>query len=176
MTQYNERKSFTSIYSYAIPTKEAVSSIIDFAQGSRILEVGSGRALWAYLINQMAHADMCIPTDCATRSNNMYENLRGGTTYMEVEVVQAETAIELHPECDTLLSIWPSYAQDWIGDTLKAFNGSRFVYVGEEMGGCTGGDNLFEELGKNWECANSIGIPQWWGIHDEVCLYRRKAV
>ena len=57
---------------------------------------------------------------------------------------------------------------------LKQFNGDRFVYIGESRGGCTADNTFFEILNSNWTFVESVDIPQWDGIHDEMNMWKRK--
>jgi hypothetical protein len=60
---------------------------------------------------------------------------------------------------------------------LRAYHaagGSTVAYVGEGGGGCTADDRFFGLLESHWETVEEIAIPQWWGLHDWLWIYRRK--
>jgi len=59
-------------------------------------------------------------------------------------------------------------------ETLKAFKGNKIIFVGEGKGGCTGCDNFFQELEKNWTETDYISIPHWLGMHDSLMFFVRK--
>jgi len=46
----------------------------------------------------------------------------------------------------------------------------------EGEGGCTGDDGFHAALAEQWELTASYEIPQWHGIHDDVCVYVRRVV
>jgi len=58
---------------------------------------------------------------------------------------------------------------------LARYGGARIVYIGEGEGGCTGDDDFHAALAKQWKLAASYEIPQWDGVHDDVCVYVRRA-
>jgi len=169
------RDTFLARFAYAIPTPEVIDRIIAFADGP-IVEVGAGRGLWAHLIQ--LHGGAIRPTDLhasghAMLATNEYERLREGATWTTVEQGNALTVAATAEE-SILLFVWPSYAERWPTDALKAFRGERVIYIGESDGGCTGDDAFHETLARDWTLAEEITIPQWWGIHDALFLYSRK--
>ncbi len=172
--QYNRRETFCRDYAYAVPTEEAIQRILAFADGP-IVEIGAGRGLWAHLL-QLAGGTV-RPTDIAASGlsmlgTNEYLHLKEGATWTHIEALDAVTAARTATE-PTLLTIWPAYMGSWSGAALKAFTGQRVVYVGESDGGCTGDEPFHEELAAHWTLDSEVAIPQWWGIHDNVWLYRR---
>ena len=164
--------NFRSKYSYAIPSKEAIHAILQFADEDLILEVGAGRGLWAKLLNDLHGKPVVFPTDAHTLDTNLY--FRGGENWTPIEIIQSVDAIEKYKNCNVLFSVWPSYDESWIGDALVAFRGKKFVYIGEGVDGCTGGKNLFSELAENWELVGTHVIPTWVGMHDKIWFYTRK--
>jgi hypothetical protein len=76
----------------------------------------------------------------------------------------------------TLLSIWPAYAEGWAAAALAVFRGSRLIYTGEGNGGCTADDAFHDLLDRDWSLHAEIDIPQWWGLHDGLFLFNRKAL
>ena len=174
ITEYAHKDKFRSRFSYAVPTKEAIYKIISFANGGTILEVGAGRGLWAHLINLTTGAKTCIPTDSCANEFNEFIAVKGGTNWCGITVIPGLDAVKSNRGANVLMSIWP-YMDEWSGEALVEFQGNKFIFVGEHEGGCTGGDNMFEELDKNWELIESVGIPQWDDMHDEMWLYERKS-
>lgn len=74
-----------------------------------------------------------------------------------------------------LFLCWPPYDKDFAYNVLKAYQGNTLIYVGEGEGGCTGDDNFFKLLEKEWEeVAYDDGFTSWSGIHDQLIIYRRK--
>jgi len=94
-----------------------------------------------------------------------------------------------------LLLSWPPYNDDTGAKALEAYHaadGRDVIYVGEGNGGCTGDDRMHALLGDGYcssydddhtDCIctveqlfkeiTSMPVPQWWGIHDRLTIYRR---
>jgi hypothetical protein len=58
-------------------------------------------------------------------------------------------------------------------ECLNAYRGDRFVYIGEDCGGCTGDKEFFEILEQQWEEIEDHNIKQWQGVHDRIVVYQR---
>jgi hypothetical protein len=166
-----DRSMFTEDYAWAIPSREAVGSIVEFAGSKRIVEVGSGLGLWAGLIK--ATGGSIIPTD-----SFVSHGISGGR-YAPVERIDGVDAINKYrPEI--LMICWPGYDEPFAANVLEAFEAlgnpdAKLIYIGEGWGGCTGDDRFFSMLGRSWEQVKEVEIPQWWGIHDQLYMYKRKA-
>ena len=57
-------------------------------------------------------------------------------------------------------------------DALAAYVGNRLVYIGESEGGCCALDEFYAALAAGWTETACIEIPQRWGVHDYVRLFR----
>lgn len=55
---------------------------------------------------------------------------------------------------------------------LAAYAGSTVIYIGEGHGGCTANDAFFDAL-AHWTVEREVELPQWWGVHDALTVYRR---
>jgi hypothetical protein len=58
---------------------------------------------------------------------------------------------------------------------LAAFRGEYVAYVGEGDGGCTADDRFHRVLAERWSEVETVPIPQWYGLHDRLEIYRRLA-
>ena len=88
----------------------------------------------------------------------------------------------------------PSYDEPWTDRVLDLYAGDTVIYVGEGAGGCTGTGRMHALLGDEAYCWHDlpdahchcgvgtaarfkqvadVEIPQWWGIHDRLGVYRR---
>jgi hypothetical protein len=56
---------------------------------------------------------------------------------------------------------------------LKNYRGNTVIYIGEDAGGCTGNDEFHGILDREFKLINTQEIPQWYGIHDVMFVYRR---
>eukprot|EP00439_Symbiodinium_sp_Y106_P014969 s294_g2.t1 len=76
---------------------------------------------------------------------------------------------------------WPPHSPDTVGsDLLEKFEGTYFLYLGEEEdpnagdAGLTGGHQLLSRIEKDWDLVREWCIPKWPGFADKLALYRRK--
>lgn len=74
----------------------------------------------------------------------------------------------------TLFLCWPPYTDVMATNVLNAYQGNRFVSIGEDYGGCTGDDAFFALLRDRWEEVADHPIKQWKGIHDWMRVFQRK--
>ena len=69
---------------------------------------------------------------------------------------------------------WPPM-QDWTAEIVKNIKrGSYLFLIAEGYGGCCGTDEMFDYLNKKFELVDTCQIPQWFGIHDYLQIYKRK--
>lgn len=154
------RMELISEYSWAIPNEEAILTIVDY---SPIIEIGAGTGYWASLVEKVG-GDI-IATDDMSREDQY------NSEFFNVLDRNAKIASE-YPE-RTLFLCWPEY-DDPMGETaLKSYEGENVILVGEDMGGCTGCDGMYRELGSNWEIVEDVSIPNWYGIKDYLQVYER---
>lgn len=165
-----KRREFIARYGFAYPSPEAIDSIIRFAQGGRILEVGAGLGLWAALISH--HGGDIIATDA--RQGWWWDEIGTLLQHWPSEHASAEAAVAEYP-AKTLMLCWPPYDKPVAYQALRGFKGSRLIYIGEDEYGCTGDRQFFKLLNVGWRLINTLGIPQYEGLHDSVWLYERKA-
>jgi len=165
---YQQREEFVKNYSWAIPSEKAVQKIKDFAGGQTILEVGAGLGLWAKLLKDSGVS--IVPTDLSLKNDYVAKK----DPYINVEEIGHLEAIQKYGHHKILMMIWPPYDHPMANETLKAFKGKKIIFVGEGRGGCTGCDNFFKELEKNWVETDYIAIPNWLGMHDSLMFFVRK--
>lgn len=58
---------------------------------------------------------------------------------------------------------------------FAAYEDGSSCYIGEGPGGCCGDDRLFELLDQQWAKVAEHRPVQWFGIHDYVTVYDRRA-
>ena len=166
VSEYDKRHEFVKLYSFAVPTEECVEAIRKYAP---ILEVGAGTGYWAY---ELKKAGINIrPTDVTLLGLNPYGFRKQWTN---VESISAVSAIRKYSEYDTLMTVWPCYNDKWSYLALKEFKGSHVIYVGEDSCGCTGTEEFHETLYNDFDVLETIYIPQYDGIHDDMTIYKRK--
>lgn len=61
-------------------------------------------------------------------------------------------------------------------DYLCQYKGDTVIYIGEGRGGCTGDDSFHEKLKFEYKLVDVYWIPQHFGIHDQLYIYKRYPV
>ena len=172
---WKRREQFHQSFSWAIPSMQALEHIAAFARGSSVIEIGSGKGLWAALLKKLG-LDV-VATDLHVQK----------AAFCIVEKKDFRTALAQYRRRKTLLMVWPpqqgQQGSEMAYETLLRFRGSRLIYVGEHRGGCTATDDFFQKInwkerpGGNttgkWDFVNQIVIPRWPGIQDSCYMLQR---
>jgi hypothetical protein len=164
---WRKRDFFRHGISWHIPTQSLVDLLIRL---SPIVSVGSGFGYTESLVK--ANGGDIIATDINPDITNKW--CRDGNFYTEIEKLDASEAISKYQDRNVFMA-WPPYESPMAYDVAKRMEGERFlVFVGEGHGGCTGDEKFFEYLEKNFEPVKSDAIiPSWYGIHDNVYVYKK---
>ncbi len=165
------RDAFVKRFAWAIPGEGALAAI---AAHAPILEVGAGSGYWAY---ELAKRGVDIvatdpepgPTQPAPDADHGYVFEKAWHPVVRMDGL---AALKAHPG-RTLLLVWPCYSRPWSGEVLAAYGGDVVLFVGEAVGGCTGDEQFHALLGERFDEERDVPIPQWWGIHDRLFVYRR---
>lgn len=171
---YTRRGDLTSKYAWTITDPATVAFVAEHA-GARVVDPLAGTGYWAWLLSQhgidVAASDL-NPPDLVGK--NQWH--RDGTVFVPVARAGAVEAVTVHGDDRTLLLSWPPY-DDPIGRrVLDAYRGQRVVYIGEGAYGCCGDDAMWSALEADWTQVAEHRPVQWWGMHDWVTVYERKAV
>lgn len=164
----NVREQARRRFAYAIPTNAVLAALVPYGP---FVEIGAGTGYWASLL--LARGVEVLAYDHAIKGDHSEH------TYCDVDnpfvLVQKGTSANAadHPD-HTLLLVWPPYADPMATEALAHYTGSTLVYAGEGSGGCTGDDTFHDALAADWEQIEEHAIPQWWGLHDWLWVYRRK--
>lgn len=156
-------------YSYAIPSNDIHAKIKLFC-GNKIIEMGSGTGYWAKYLSQF-EIDVLAYDTIDTRStfcDDVYyhEIVEGGPEVLDK--VSKDRALFL---------CWPPYDDPFAYNCLKAYKGNYLIFVGEGYGGCTGDDNFFNLIEKEWDIINcSYECLNFYGISSCETIYKRKIV
>ena len=160
---YALRKDLFKKYAWAIPTPDIINRIVQFAP--RIVEIGAGTGYWESLLAD-AGADI-VAYDIAPCKNDWCDG-----QWFDVQPGGTEMAVEHHDRA--LFLCWPPYDETMAIDALNTYKGRAVIYIGEGSGGCTGDDRFHERLRRFWKEVDCFPLEQWDGLHDYLCLYRRK--
>ena len=149
---------FRKKYAYAIPNMRSLYLIKHFAENQQILEVFSGQALWAYLL-QLINVNV-IATDLEIEKK----------TYTSVEKMDALKAV-IKYKTNILMMIWPPCGDPIAYKTLQRFKGDKVIYIGEGDDGCTGDEKFHKLLSTKYELVANYKIKRWPGFYDSLYLY-----
>lgn len=161
-----ERDYFTKYISWSIPSRDALEKIKEFVKNDIVIEVAAGSGIWSVLMTAIGIT--VFPTDIQEKSGQILGN------FIVKKIGSFTENQEFFPYCNVLFISWPSLYESWATETLKQFKGNKFVYIGEERGGCCADDSFFDELDENWEWIECHNIPMWRGLHDCMSFYQRK--
>ena len=159
------RKALVKKYAWAVPEPAAIHVIVGFAR--KIVEIGAGTGYWASLI-------AAAGGDIVAYDPQPYENGWCDGYWFDVHVGDEKAVLDHQDRA--LFLCWPPYAEPVAENALKLYKGNKVIYIGEGHGGCTGTDEFHDALGKDWQLIESVWLPQWEGLHDDVELYVRRRV
>lgn len=162
-------------FAWAVPSTEAIEAIAEL--GKPVLEIGAGLGYWGWLLQQL-DVDVELydrePEDETTWSSIDIE------PWLPVREGTEDVLLERNGWPDhALLLCWPPYKSTMPERCLERFAGDTLIHVGEH-GGCTARDEFYEQLPvdadeprNGWRLERGVAIPQWYGIHDLLTIYRR---
>jgi SAM-dependent methyltransferase len=166
------RDRLVSKYAWAIPTEEAVRRITKL---SPICDLGCGTGYWAYLLGQIGAKVVAVDSNPPLDGANDYHHARKSTLHHWVPVVRGSASTFVVPRSHALMLCWPPYSTSMASVALRRYRGSRLIYIGEGIGGCTGDDAFHRAIAKNWKLCEMIDLPNWPGLHDSVHIYERRS-
>jgi hypothetical protein len=154
---YRELCSFR--YAMTISDPATVRFIADYA-GGQLVDPFAGTGYWAYLLQQ-AGIDV-LASDVRPPER----------TWTPVAADSAAAAVADTADRTLLLS-WPPYGRPIGARVLRAYPGTRVIYLGEGFGGCCGTNRMFELLRTEWTEIAEHRPVQWPGSLDYVTVYDR---
>jgi hypothetical protein len=169
VSNFGKRESFRKGISWHIPTRDLVDTIKKY---SPIVSVGCGFAYTEKLAEKEG-ADIIL-TDISPDLDNKWcknDSMNFPTGILKMD---AKSAVESFKDRNVFMA-WPPYANEMAYKVANAMKvGKYLIYVGESHGGCTGDDNFFNLLYKNFEeVDDDINIPSWDGIYDNAVVYKK---
>lgn len=163
LNNYRLREQMVIKYSWAIPNELAIKTI---AKYSPIIEIGAGTGYWAKLLIDYGVKIICF--DKYLIDNPYRHKIQYVPIYNGDHSVLNKFSIKTN-----LFLSWAPYNDPMAFDCLKSFKGNYLIYIGESCYGCNANEQFFDELFNNWKKIESIDIPQWYGLHDSLSIYKR---
>lgn len=173
ISEYTRRWEFIEQYSFAVPSRESIKKIAKFVGTDSILEIGAGSGLWSYLISQEGISVTSVDDYSWNKKQQVpgKDNILIGY-YYPIKKSNGTKAVKKFADHNVLLLCWPPYHNNMAANALKAFSGTKVIYIGEGRGGCTGNDEFHRLLEVDLKQVDHCRIPQWPGIHDSVWFYQ----
>jgi hypothetical protein len=156
-------------YAWAIPNDEAIAAIVGL--GKPVIEIGAGNGYWASLIAQAGGTVECYDREPGGHCKGIKSALWYPVSEGGPEVIR-----DRHRD-HALLLVWPPYGTPMGTECLLQYmkaGGSTLVYVGEGYYGCIADDEFYRILDEHWSEEQYVCLPQWYGIHDGLSVYRAK--
>ena len=182
LEQVRLRDEFIVRYGYAILTSGAIGQVRRaLGEDERILEVGAGGGYWSYEFGR-AGVD-CIASDPG--ADGYSGGVDGGFSanrhvvsgrFVDVRELTGVEALEEYGHDRALMMVWPDN-DSWPAETLRAYRGRHFVLCCEPVSElcCTGGEDLFELLAREWVETAQVRIPNFFGVNDYISIHTRRA-
>ena len=160
------RDDFVSKYAWSITDPISVAFVAEHAVGG-LVDPMAGSGYWAYVLGQLDVDVVCY--DIAPGSNPWHRDIE---LWVPIETLDGAEAVAKHPD-RTLLLAWPPYSVDVGARILRAYQGQRVIFIGEDDGGCTGDEDMHEMLNTGWHQIACHRPIQWWGLHDRITVFER---
>lgn len=164
---YDLRKELVTVFSWAIPSPEAVQHIYDL--GEPVVEIGAGTGYWA---RQLHNAGVDIVAYDHRVSGRRKWFPQGTKQFFPVRC-RGRHAARKHPD-RALMLCWPPYQSSMAIDAISAWSGDTLIYVGEDSGGCTGDEAFHQELADKWQNVSCVRLPHFEGLYDNLYTYKRR--
>ena len=152
-----KRRVMCEIFSFSIPSFEALQTIIEFQP---ILEIGAGSGFWAALLKKNNCGIIATTIDD--------ENHPFSKKFTEIEYLKAIDAVKKYPD-RTVLCNWPS-ADTWAEEVLPHIK--RLIISGEPCSTAT--DIFHDTLAEEFKEIKRCSLPQWLMINDRLTVYERE--
>jgi hypothetical protein len=159
------RKIFIRDWGYSIPCLEAVDALRGLGP---VVEVGCGSGYWSALLR---NAGLNVIATDAEAGRSPYGFHIG--RYAHAERMTAMEAISTYPDRAVFCS-WPTAESSWATEMVRALAIGRSIALILHDGACMTGDaELAEILAASYERQQSVQIPQFPQVPDQLLIYRR---
>lgn len=166
-TKSINRWDFIREFTFAIPCQEAIEAIKDLDVS--IVEIGAGTGLWSFFLNKNG-VEIEAYDNCQKEVSQFGQQVG---KYFPVNILLKNTCLPLEGKSPFIC--WPDYNTDFAYQVAcRVELGQYLIYIGESPGGCTANDDFFDLVWnkKLFTEVSCISIPQWYGIHDEMYIWK----
>ena len=153
----NLKAAIAGHFAWAVPTDEAVLTILKYS--ARVVEIGAGSGYWAWMMRQAGIKVVAFDTNHAL--------------FNWSEVAQGDERAALFYPDHALFLCWPPWNSDMAYNALTCHGGDYLVYVGEWMGG-SANPRFFALLASAYEAIDVVNLPQWYNRDDRLMIFRRR--
>ena len=157
---HTERAKLVDLFGWAIPNNKALDVIVNFSKNTPVIDYGCGLGYWSSLLRKKGLEVW------------PYDPHGDEGEYLEVE--SYIPWLDLEGPTNLLLS-WPLYNDSMGVDALKEWTRKStpqyLFYVGEDIGGCTGDENMFDYIAAYSQPVEIVDIPVWPGLHDTLTIH-----
>lgn len=163
------RTVFSQIFSWSVPTREALEKVADFCGKKRLFSYGSGTGYWEYLLSQTCGVDVVA------------SEINLGHRFLPMERIDFVTA-PVNPD-DVIFVSWVLNETVVVNGVIalldKTVPGQQLVIVGDEPDALgrprvTGSTRLFRLLDEKFGLNFHVPLARFPHIHDSVKLYTRR--
>lgn len=184
---YKQRRTFTALFGWSVPCKEAVDAIKKYVR-EPLYDIMAGTGYWGRVLRK-AGIRVLTSDIHNQRQKNYYHQTNGDNDAMfdppfkvspEKSKIRRRNSIRIGHDMnkgrikgDIFLS-WPPYQSSAATQVLRMIPiGTRVFYIGEPEGGCTGDLSLCRMLDKNFKELHFEPLPRFSGIHDHLYIYEK---
>lgn len=165
-----QRGDYTGKYAWSITDPQSLDFVRRHA-GPMAIDPMAGTGYWAAMLIQLG-------CNVSAFDNRAWADIHK-EEYVCILNADAPYIVRQYPY-HTLLLMWPPYNSDVGFETVRNFRRpslprQKIIYIGEGSGGCTGTNEMHDELDEYWDLVCEHRPVQWFGIHDDIYVYERKA-
>lgn len=153
----NLKAAIAGHFAWAVPTEQAVRTILKYS--ARVVEIGAGSGYWAWMMRQAGIKVVAFDANHAP--------------FTWTELAQGDERAALFYPDHALFLCWPPWNSDMACNALTCHRGDYLVYAGEWMGG-SANPRFFALLASTYDAVDVVNLPQWYNRDDRLMIFRRR--
>ncbi len=157
------RKHFIWGYPAPATVKQLAKFINNKSAG--VISIGAGSGAWECLLSHDINKPLYAIDNKPHESVFMHvDKIDVNSDEFDEYVGAKNTTI------DTLFTCWPDLDSDMVVTAAEKIKPKYIIYIGENRGGCTGSDKMFDMFDK-MKKIKTVSYRQWGGMFDECVIY-----